>query len=113
MGACLGAAEVQIWTDVDGVFSADPRRDARARHFEALSFRDAERLARAGAKVLHPETMAPAEAAGIPVRVLNTFNPDGPSTLISDAGGAAAPEGDMPELLWASAPGTSEQAVTA
>jgi len=89
LGACLGAREIQIWTDVDGVYSADPRRDARARVFERLSFREAEQLARAGAKVLHPETIAPAEAAGIPVRVLNTFNPGGPGTLITGEGAGA------------------------
>jgi len=89
LGACLEAREIQIWTDVDGVYSGDPRRDGRARFYDTLSFREAERLARAGAKVLHPATTAPAEAAGIPIRVLNTFNPDGSGTLISGDGGGA------------------------
>jgi aspartate kinase len=84
-GACLGAAEIQIWTDVDGILTADPRLFGRARTVERLSFDEASALARLGAKVLHPSTVRPAARAGIPVRILNSRRLTGRDTLVTAA----------------------------
>jgi aspartate kinase len=81
-GAALGAEEVQIWTDVDGILTADPSVVAEALPLERMSFREAAELAYYGAEVLHPATMIPAVEKGIPVRVLNTFKPSSPGTII-------------------------------
>ncbi|GMU68801.1 MAG: bifunctional aspartokinase I/homoserine dehydrogenase I [Steroidobacteraceae bacterium] len=81
-GALLDAAGIVIWTDVDGVLSADPRRVPDARVIDALSYSEAMELAYFGAKVLHPQTMAPAVGRNIPIRICNTFAPDRPGTLI-------------------------------
>jgi len=81
-GAALGADEIQIWTDVDGVLSADPRIVPDARHVPTLSFAEAAELAFFGAKVLHPATMAPALAKGVPIRVLNSFRPEFSGTSV-------------------------------
>jgi len=86
-GALLDAAEVEIWTDVDGVMSGDPRRVPEAKVIGAMSYNEAMELAYFGAKVIHPQTMAPAVAQNIPLRIRNTFNPDHPGTTIT----AAAP----------------------
>ena len=90
VGAAVGAEEVQIWTDVDGLLTCDPRLVPGARMIDVLSFDEAAELAQFGAK-LHPRTLEPAVAANIQVRVLNTHNPSSPGTLIrrdvSDAGG--------------------------
>ena len=83
IGACLGAAEIQIWTDVDGMLTADPRVFHRARPVEHLSFREASALAGFGAKVLHPSTVQPAVAAGIPVRILNSKRPASRGTVVA------------------------------
>ncbi len=85
LAAALGAEEVEIWTDVSGVMSADPRVAPEARTIERLSFAEAAELAYFGAKVLHPKTLLPAMAAEIPVRVLNTGDPAHPGTLITRA----------------------------
>ncbi|HEC21330.1 MAG TPA: aspartate kinase [Chloroflexi bacterium] len=82
LGVCLRSDEVWIWTDVDGVMSADPRIVPEARTIEVLSQREVSELAYFGAKVLHPKTIRPVLEAGIPLRVKNTFNPDHPGTLI-------------------------------
>jgi aspartokinase/homoserine dehydrogenase 1 len=82
-GALLGARAVDIWTDVDGVLSADPRRVPEARVIGEISYSEAMELAYFGAKVIHPQTMAPAVAHGIPLRIRNTFNPEHPGTLIT------------------------------
>jgi aspartokinase/homoserine dehydrogenase 1 len=82
-GALLNAGEIDIWTDVDGVLSADPRRVPSADVIDRLTYNEAMELAYFGAKVLHPQTMGPAIANGIPIRILNTFAPDKPGTLIS------------------------------
>ena len=87
LGACLLADEIEIWTDVDGVLSADPRVVARTYVLSALSYEDAETLATFGAKVLHPKTIEPAAARDIPVRVLNSRRPDEPGTRIGGSGG--------------------------
>jgi len=81
-GAALGAQEIQIWTDVDGVMSADPRIVPQARQVPMLSFAEAAELAFFGAKVLHPATMVPAIEKNIPIRVLNSFRPEHPGTAV-------------------------------
>jgi aspartate kinase len=88
LGWALEAERVEIWSDVDGVMTADPRVDRGARTIERLSYAEATALARAGAKVLHPRTLEPLEGAGIPVFVGNTLRPGGPGTWIGpvDAG---------------------------
>lgn len=83
IGAALGASEVQIWTDVDGMLTADPRTVANATLVRRLSFAEGFALAHFGAKVLHPSTVHPAVAAAIPVRILNSRAPDQPGTLIT------------------------------
>jgi len=82
-GALLGADSVTIWTDVDGVFSADPRRVPEAVVVPELSYQEAAELAYFGAKVIHPSTMSPAIAHNITVAIKNTFKPDAPGTKIS------------------------------
>jgi aspartokinase/homoserine dehydrogenase 1 len=81
--ALLEADSVTIWTDVDGVFSADPRRVPDALIIPELSYQEAAELAYFGAKVIHPNTMAPAIADGITVWIKNTFKPESPGTKIS------------------------------
>src|SRR5579862_1131351 len=90
-GALLDASEIQIWTDVDGVLSADPRRVPDAKVIDALSYNEAMELAYFGAKVLHPQTMAPAVGRGIPIWIRNTFAPEKAGTLISKATSATLP----------------------
>ncbi len=72
VGACLGASEIQIWTDVDGMLTADPRIVKNPQVVPHLSFAEASELAYFGAKVLHPATIQPAVARNIPVRILNS-----------------------------------------
>lgn len=83
LGAALHADEVQIWTDVPGVLSADPRLVPDAREVPQLGFEEAQELAHFGAKVLHPRTIRPAVALDIPVRILSTFAPREPGTLVT------------------------------
>jgi len=90
-GVSVGASEIQIWTDVDGMLTADPRVIAGARSLPRLSFAEASELAYFGAKVLHPSTITPAVAEEIPVRILNSQRPDVPGTLITREGDAATP----------------------
>ena len=82
LGAALDADEIQIWTDVDGVLTADPRIVKEARPLPELTYGEAAELAYFGAKVLHPKTMLPAIDRGIPISVRNTFNPAFPGTRI-------------------------------
>jgi len=82
LGAALGAGRIEIWTDVDGVLTANPRVVAGARRVRVLSFDEASELAYFGAKVLHPSTLLPAVDAGIPVRVLNARRSEGEGTTI-------------------------------
>lgn len=85
LGAGLNAQEVWIWTDVDGVMTADPRVVPNAKTIESLTFREIGELAYYGAKVVHPKTMQPLIDADIAIKVKNTFNPKHPGTvLISD-----------------------------
>lgn len=84
-GAALGATEVQIWTDVEGVMTCDPRVVPAARPIERLGFVEAAELAAFGAKVLHPATIQPAVEAHVPVTVRHTFRPEGRFTTITAA----------------------------
>jgi aspartate kinase len=83
IGAGTGASEIQIWTDVDGMLTADPRIIGEARLVPRLSFAEAAELAYFGAKVLHPSTILPAVERNIPVRILNSWRADGEGTLIT------------------------------
>jgi len=86
LGAALGADEVIIWTDVDGVLTADPRLVPDARIIPEISYREAAELAYFGAKVLHPKTLRAVMPAGIPVWIRNSFSPEQPGTMISRQG---------------------------
>ena len=86
LGAALDADEVTLWTDVDGIFTADPRIVPGARSIPEMSYRDACALAETGAKVLHPKTLRPIMQRGIPLLIRNTFAPDRPGTRITAAG---------------------------
>lgn len=97
LGAALGVAEVQIWTDVEGVLTADPRVVPDARPIPVLNPAEAAELAAFGAKVLHPATIQPAVEAGIPVTVRHTLRPHGAFTTI-DPRGAARARGDLAAL---------------
>jgi aspartate kinase len=88
IGACLDAEEIQIWTDVDGMLTADPRVLRRARPVARLSFDEASALAHFGARVLHPATVRPAYERNIAVRILNSRRPAHPGTVISRHAGA-------------------------
>jgi aspartokinase/homoserine dehydrogenase 1 len=88
VGVCLDSDEVWIWTDVDGVMSADPRIVPEARTIDRLSQQEVSELAYFGAKVLHPKTIRPVLEADIKLVVKNTFNPDHPGTLIVPNGQA-------------------------
>ncbi len=81
-GAALNADEIQIWTDVDGMMTSDPRLVPEAEVIREVGFQEAAELAYFGAKVLHPLTIKPAIEQGIPVRILNTMRPDNPGTII-------------------------------
>ena len=86
LGAALDADEVIIWTDVDGVLTADPRLVPEARTIPEISYREAAELAYFGAKVLHPKTLRPVVQAGIPVWIRNSFSPEKPGTKITPQG---------------------------
>lgn len=86
IGAAIEADEIQIWTDVDGMMTADPRLVPEARPIAKVSFQEAAELAYFGAKVLHPLTIKPAVEKNIPVRILNTLNPKSQGTLIMGGG---------------------------
>lgn len=83
IAAGCGAETIEIWTDVDGVLSADPRTVERSFVIPALSYEEAMELSYFGAKVIHPYTMGPAVKFGIPIHIRNTLNPSAPGTLIS------------------------------
>jgi aspartate kinase len=85
-GACLDVDEIQIWTDVDGVLTADPRIVPQPRVVPRMSFAEASELAYFGAKVLHPSTILPAVGKNIPVRILNSRRPENPGTRITADG---------------------------
>ena len=85
IGAALGAEEIQIWTDIDGMHNNDPRVVDKTQPVHQLHFEEAAELAYFGAKILHPTCVQPAKYAGIPVRLLNTMEPDAEGTTISNA----------------------------
>ena len=85
-GAAIGAKEIEIWTDVDGVMTADPKIVKRAFSLPSLSYVEAMELTHFGAKIIYPPTLQPAFSKNIPLRIRNTFNPDFPGTLISKEG---------------------------
>lgn len=82
IGAALKVEEIQIWTDVDGIMTADPKVVKDAKTIPQISFEESSELAFFGAKVLHPKTIIPAMRKNIPVSVLNTYNPKGKGTVI-------------------------------
>jgi aspartate kinase len=82
LGASLDSDEIWIWSDVDGVMTADPRVVPEAQTIEALSFTEAAEFSYFGAKVIHPKTILPAVEREIPLRILNSFNPQHPGTRI-------------------------------
>lgn len=84
VGAALDVDDIQIWTDVDGIMTTDPRMVKEARRIKAISFDEAAELAYFGAKVLHPATIIPAVRKKIPVHVLNSYKPAQEGTLITD-----------------------------
>jgi aspartate kinase len=83
IGAAIRAEAIEIWTDVDGMLTADPRVVPEARLIERIGFDEASELASFGAKVLHPNTIAPAVRLGIPVLILNSKRPQGTGTVIT------------------------------
>jgi len=83
IGAAIDAEAIEIWTDVDGMLTADPRVIPAAQLIERISFEEAAELAAFGAKVLHPATIAPAVQRGIPVYVFNSRRPEGKGTMIA------------------------------
>src|SRR5256712_1933539 len=83
IGSCIKADEIQIWTDVNGVMTADPRIVPDASVLDRVSYKEAAEMSYFGAKVLHPQTIMPAVDEDIPIRIKNTFAPDVAGTLIS------------------------------
>lgn len=84
IGAAIGAEEIQIWTDIDGMHNNDPRVVDKTQPVHQLHFEEAAELAYFGAKILHPTCVQPAKFAGIPVRLLNTMNPQAEGTIINN-----------------------------
>lgn len=89
IAACLEAVELRIWTDVDGILTADPNVVPNAHVLRELSYEEATRLARFGAEVLHPRTIGPIIEHGIPLCILNCFNPGDPGTRIVESPSAS------------------------
>lgn len=87
IGAAIKADEIQIWTDIDGMHNNDPRVVTGTKPIAHLSFDEAAELAYFGAKILHPQSVFPAQKYNVPVRLLNTMDPSANGTLISKAGG--------------------------
>lgn len=85
IGAAINAEEIQIWTDIDGMHNNDPRVVDKTEPVHQLHFEEAAELAYFGAKILHPTCIQPAKYAGIPVRLLNTMDPEAEGTTISNA----------------------------
>ncbi|WP_017444694.1 bifunctional aspartate kinase/homoserine dehydrogenase I [Gayadomonas joobiniege] len=84
LSACVDASVCEIWTDVDGVYNADPNKVYNAQLVEQLSYQEAMELSYFGAKVLHPKTIGPIAQYSIPCRIRNTLNPTAPGTLITN-----------------------------
>ncbi len=83
-GAALGASEIEIWTDVDGVMTADPRKVEKAFSIRRMTYEEAMEMSHFGARVIHPPTMQPALNRKIPIRIKNTFNPSFSGTVIGE-----------------------------
>ncbi|KAJ3671811.1 hypothetical protein LUZ60_007890 [Juncus effusus] len=83
IGKALGLREIQVWKDVDGVLTCDPKIHSKAMPVPHLTFEEAAELAYFGAQVLHPQSMKPASESDIPVRVKNSYNPNAPGTVIT------------------------------
>jgi aspartokinase/homoserine dehydrogenase 1 len=83
LGAALNAKIIDIWTDVDGMMTADPRKVPNAFNIPTITYAEAMELSHFGAKVIYPPSLQPAFARNIPIRVLNTFNPEHEGTLVS------------------------------
>ncbi len=102
LGAVLPASDVWIWTDVDGVMSADPRLVSEASTIPYITYREIAELAYYGAKVLHPKTIRPLVDAGIGLRICNTFNPGHPGTrLVPDDPASNGKRSDQAEIIKA------------
>ena len=84
VGAAIGASEIQIWTDIDGMHNNDPRYVEGTQPVAQLHFEEAAELGYFGAKILHPTCVQPAKFAGIPVKLLNTMEPSAPGTIINN-----------------------------
>jgi aspartate kinase len=108
VGSCLGVGEIQIWTDVDGMLTSDPRIVKDPHVVPHLSFAEASELAYFGAKVLHPATIQPAVARNIPVRILNSHRPTARGTLIT----AERPASERPLTAVASKKGVTVVDIT-
>ncbi len=101
LGAALGAHRVEIWTDVDGLMTADPRIVPEARTLASATYDEAAELATFGAKVLHPATQLPLAAAGIPIIILNALRPDAPGTIIGQTRSSALrADGPIGSISW-------------
>ncbi len=83
VGSAIGAERIELWTDVDGIFNADPRTIKDAQIVSHMTFQEAQELAYFGAQIVHPQSLQPAADSEIPVVVRNTFNPDHPGTVIA------------------------------
>src|SRR5690606_22202803 len=82
LGAALNVEEIEIWTDVDGMMTADPKKVKRAFSLPSLSYVEAMELTHFGAKIIYPPTLQPAFSKNIPLRIRNTFNPSFEGTVI-------------------------------
>jgi diaminopimelate decarboxylase/aspartate kinase len=92
LAARLGAERLEIWTDVPGMFTANPRDIPSARLLKRLDYDEAQELATTGAKILHPRCIAPVRSAGVPLHVRSTANPELEGTMVQANGGAGAPQ---------------------
>lgn len=92
VGAVLQAEDIEIWTDVDGIMTADPKLVPDARRIKVLSFQEASELAYFGAKVLHPSTLIPAIEKDVPVHIYNSHRPSAPGTMLT---GSIEPTGGL------------------
>ena len=91
-GMALDADRIEIWTDVDGIQSADPRKIADTHRIDRVSYDEASEMAYLGARVLHPLTIEPARRRNIPVQVLNSMSPDAPGSVVTHECVAAGPK---------------------
>lgn len=98
-GAALEAGEIEIWTDVNGVMTADPRKVPDAFSLTEITYEEAMELSHFGAKVIHPPTMQPALKANIPLRIRNTFQVDFPGTMICATPNISAQNGHQPPFI--------------